>query len=49
MNDIYKECIRLATHYQIGLPKTDMMDTLEYIRDNVILYDDEDINDDESY
>ena len=31
--------MKLATHYQIGIPKIDMMDTLEYIRDNVIIYD----------
>jgi len=39
ISEVYNECMTLATHYQIGIPKIDMMDTLEYIRDNVIIYD----------
>jgi len=38
-SDVYNECMTLAAHYQIGIPKIAMMDTLEYIRDNVIIYD----------
>ena len=38
-SDVYNECMKLAAHYQIGIPKIAMMDTLEYIRDNVIIYD----------
>ena len=38
ISDIHRECMEVADHYQLGL-KSDMMDTLEYIRDHVMIYD----------
>ena len=51
IGELYNECMSLATHYQLDLPDKNMMDTLEYIRDTVSLYEseEEDIVDDEFY